>query len=348
MKCCQNFWSVILAVLVLASCRKLPEKKDYLSKNANFDKKDVYEPFMGRTALEQTNFNADGSSYPMIFTVENMRRKKDGAAAPELSEKIKVQQWIRDYDGYEKTLEEIEKKRIWSEKNFFEIRSGSGDFIFWNASSDKIRTYPDSGYVFDIKIVNKGNERVIKDFWLRPLKEVPYEPYEYNMYTRERKQETRQTPDGKSYRVPYTIHPGVIQNMYYTKDSLFTDTLVSVYIQKTGIKGHSLTFKFVDQHFNPIDPAKFGQTKWDELVHGFDRQQTTTGVTYQVAYPIPLTSLNTKYAANGKARVSFGYSRKGFGGGRVDANFGLDFAIYEPGDWTIMFFFRRDPLFEND
>jgi hypothetical protein len=348
MKCCQCFWSVILAVLVLASCRKLPEKKDYLSKNANFDKRDVYEPILGRTTLELTNFNADGSSYPMIFSVENIRRFKDGSPAPELTEKIKVQQWVRDYDGKEKTLEEIEKKRVWSEKNFFEIRSGSGDFIFWNASSEQIRTYPDSGYVFDVKIVNKGNERIIKDFWIRPLKEISYDPYEYNVYTRERKLETRQSPDGKSYRVPYTIHPSYLQNMYYTKDSLFTDTLVSVYIQKTGVKGHSLTFKFVDQYFNPINPAKFGQTKWDELVHGFDRKQTATEVTYQVAYPIPLTSLRTDYAANGKARINFGYSRKGFAGRRVDASFGLDFAIYEPGDWTIMFFFRRDPLFEDD
>jgi hypothetical protein len=196
--------------------------------------------------------------------------------------------------------------------------------------------------------VNKGNERVIKDFLLRPLKEVPYEPYEYDVYSRKRKVETSQGPAGPAYRVPYTTHPSFIQQMHYTKDSLFTDTLVSVYFNKGSESGHSLTFRFLDENLESINPAAFNNTRWEELVHGFNRRQTDSTVTYDVAYPVPLTGLKTKYAANGKATCTFGYSRKGYGGFREDAYFGLSFAIYEPGDWTIPFYFRRNPLFNDD
>lgn len=349
--------ALFLLGVVLASCQKLPQKKDYLSQNANFNRKEVYEPVLGRTVLELTQFSADASTYPMLFSMENMRHAKDGSPAPELTEKVKVQEWSRNYTGKETTIEEIEEKRIWVEKPFLEIRKGSGDFIFWNAPSTLIHAYPDSGYLFDVQVENKGNVRVFKDFYLRPLKEIPYEPYEYDQYTRERKRETRTSPDGKSHTVDYTIHPSLLRNLYYTKDSLFTDTLVSVYFTRDPKgNGNTLTFKFLDEDFDPIDPGRFHalsgnglkEIAWDSLVHGFNMQKTSTAVTYQVAYPIPLSSLKTQYASEGEAHVAFGYSRKGFGGARIDAAFGLDFSIYEPGEWTIIFYFRRDPLFADD
>lgn len=341
-------WSLMAMVLLLVACRKLPEKKDYLSNNANFNKKLVYEPTLGRTQLELTNFNADGSTYPLHFSIENARSIKDGKTATELFEPVKVQEWLRDYDGKEKSIEEIEAKRVWVQKPFLEVRAGSGDLIFRNASSEKLRTYPDSGYRFDIKIQNLGNEKIIKDFWLRPLKEVPYEPYEYNIYSGERMQENRVDKDGKTYRVPYVIHPSSLSAMYFHKDSLLVDTLVSVYIQKTGTKANTVTFKFMDSRLNPINPDKFSGTKWDSVVHGFNMIKTAAEVKYQVAYPLPLTKLNTKFATDGKARSRFIYSRKGFGGRRLDAVLALNYAIHEPGEWTIIFFFQKDPLFEDD
>lgn len=348
-----------IVLFLLPACQKLPPKMDYLSKNADFNKKDVYEPILGRTTLELTQFNGDASTYPLQFTIINERHAKDGSPAPELSQKIKVQEWIRNYTGYEKSLDEIEKKRIWVEKPFLDIRKGSGDFIFWNAPSSIIQAYPDSGYLFDVKVENKGNTRIFENFYLRPLKEVPYEPYEYDIHTGERKTETRTGSNGQSYVVPFTIHPDFVNNMYYTKDSLFTDTLISVYFYRGSgpdSEGHSLTFKFLDEHFNPISPEQFNplsldnlqHIKWDSLVHGFDMVKTDSTVTYQVAYPIPLTSLTTRYAADGKAHIAFGYSRRGFGGKRIDASFGLEFSIYEPGEWTIIFYFRRNPVFADE
>ncbi|HEY9260077.1 DUF5007 domain-containing protein [Chitinophaga sp.] len=338
----------LVVTITTTACKKLPEKRDYLSQDASFNKKDIYEPVLGRTALELTQFSADGSTYPMLFSIENARDLSSGKVPAELFTPIKVKEWQRDYTGLEKSLDEIEAKRVWVNAPFLEIRKGSGDLIFRAASSSQIKTYPDTGYAFDVKIVNKGNERIIKDFRLRPLKEVPYEPYEYDKYTRKRMQEIRQPPVGAAYRVPYTNHPNYLQSMRYAKDSLFTDTLVSVYFNKTSESGHSLTFKFLDENLKSMNPAVFNNTKWDQLVHGFNRKQTDSSMTYDVGYPIPLTGLTTAYASNGMATCKFGYSRKGYGGAREDAYFGLSFAIYEPGDWTITFYFRRNPIFNDD
>ena len=118
-----------------------------------------------------------------------------------------------------------------------------------------------------------------------------------------------------------------------------------------SVQGHSLTFKFLDTLFQPIDPALFSTTNWDGLLHGFNMSMTKTSVTYQVAYPIPLVELPTRYTSpDGKrARVLFSYSRNGFGGAKEDAVLGLDFAIYEPGNWEIVFAFKNDnPKFKND
>lgn len=345
----QNYLTYTLVIAAaMAACKKLPEKKDYLSDNANFNKKDVYEPYLGRTVLELTQFSGDGSTFPLLFSIENARELSSGKPAAELFQPLKVREWQRDYTGLEKSLDEIEAKRVWVNAPFLEIRKGSGDLIFRSAPSSLIKSYPDTGYAFDIKIVNKGNERVIKDFRLRPLKEVPYEPYEYDVYTRKRKQENRQGPTGPAYRVPYTLHPSFIQQLRYKKDSLFTDTLISVYFNRASETGHTLTFRFLDENLQAINPAKFNNTKWDQLLHGFNRRQTDSTVTWDVAYPIPLTGLKTLYAANGKANVTFGYSRKGYNGNREDAYFGLSYAIYEPGDWSITFYFRRNPLFNDD
>lgn len=356
MNCIVGFLFSTAFLLLFTSCKKVPPRGDYLSPNATFNRKDVYEPILGRTHLELTQFNADGSSYPMHFSIVNARKAVDGSPAPELFEKNKVRQWIRDYTGKEKSLKEIEDKRVWVEKPFFDIRSGSGDFIFYDASSSLINAQPDPGYLFDIKITNKGNERLIENFLLRPIKEVPYEPYEYDLYTRERKKETRTAPGGISYDVDYVIHPSFMNKMYFHRDSLMKDTLISVYIYKTGEKSNSLTFRFLDENLDPLDPALFtpgnfekeDDGKWEALIHGFNMNKTKTEVRYDVAYPIPLTALNTKYATEGRARVKFMYSRRGFGGQRLDANFGLDFSIYEEGEWNISFYFRRNPIFSDD
>lgn len=329
----------------ISSCKKAPPERDYLSNNAGFEPVDAYSPVLGRTFLYKTNFQADGSSFPLQFSLLNQRHA-DGSPAPELTQNVTVKEWIKDYDGTEKSYEEIEGKRQAVQHPFFEIRPGSGDFVFRQASASQIRAYPDSGYLFDVKVENNGNSLSFRKLRLQPLREVPYEPYEYDYVTRLRKTETRTNANGSNYQAPFSIHPG-LANVYVSKDTLMADSAAAVYFRKTG-NGHSLTFKFLDQDSLPIDPMKLNTTKWSELVHGFDMKKTSTQVTYNVAYPIPLTSLDTKYAVAGNAKVLFGYSRKGLGGGRAEGYFGLNFAIWEEGDWEVIFRFYRTPRFQDE
>jgi hypothetical protein len=80
-------------------------------------------------------------------------------------------------------------------------------------------------------------------------------------------------------------------------------------------------------------------------------KMTSTAVKYEVAYPIPLVQIPTPYTntSGNRASVAFSYDRIGFGGFRVDATIGLNFAIFEKGDWEIVFWFNKDnPKFIND
>jgi hypothetical protein len=338
-------YAASIMAFFIGSCKKAPAEKDYLSDKATFSNVAIYEPILGRTFLYKTNFSADGSSYPLNFSLENMRHF-DGSPAPELMQSAPVSEWTGLYDGTEKTLKEIEDKRKLVNKPFFEIRPGSGDLIFYKSGSGIVNPYPDGGYLFNIKISNKGNERIIKDFRLRPIQDIAYEPFEYDPYTRLRKKESRVRANGLPYTTAFVNH-ATMTNVYLSKDTLMNDTLSRVYFRKTG-NGNSLTFKFFDKDSVVIDPAKFNLTKWEELVHGFKLTKTSTQVSYDVAYPIPLTDLDTKFAKSNKAKINIGYTRSGFSAMRIDASLLLNFSIYEKGDWIIIFKFQRTPRFQNE
>jgi hypothetical protein len=118
----------------------------------------------------------------------------------------------------------------------------------------------------------------------------------------------------------------------------------------SGGNGHNLRIRVLGKDSLPINPTTFNETKWKEMIHGFNMQTTDEYVQYDVGYPIPLVEIPTSYAPGGtRARVELRYSRIGFGGLRVLSGFGLEFAIYRPGDWEIVFLFRTEnPKFEND
>jgi hypothetical protein len=175
-----------------------------------------------------------------------------------------------------------------------------------------------------------------------PLRERPYEPSNYNSLT--------------GQPISNGVNPSIISNIKgLAKGRYLSFNDVEVYIRKinnvNGTSGKSITFKFLDTLYNPIDPAKFSTTNWDGLIHGFNMRMTTTSVTYDVAFPVPLVEIPTRFTNTDgrRARARFSYSRLGFGGLKENAVLGLDFAIYEPGDWEIVFAFKNDnPKFTNE
>lgn len=343
--------SALLVLALVTGCKKTPPVTEYLSPRVSFAT-DTYTPVLGRNLLVLTQFNADKSSYPLNFELQNLRRA-NGAPAPELTSLVTIKEWVGRYTGLETSMAEIEAKRQEVQIPYFSIRPGSGDLVFAAASSAVIHGKPDTDslYLFDINVSNNtGASKLFSNQKLIPYKEIPYEPFEYNKETRKPLTESFQTyppVNTTSITVPKQVRLTTSTNLYYTTDSLLQPYMAAVYFRKTG-NGNSLTFRFLDKDSLPINPSRFSNTRWTELVHGFNMQMTSSYVKYDAAYPIPLTSITTKYAAGGMAKVLFEYPRRGFGNTLRNGVFGLDFSIYEPGDWEIVFHFKKNLKFEND
>lgn len=326
-------------ILLLSSCKKnLPDARLTLGNDAAFTTT-TYEPVLGRNTLFTGNFNIGNStlSQPLDFKIINLRRK-NGDAAPELTENHPTLVWKQPYLGTEKSLEEIEAKRKIEYHPVFEIREHSGQFLMWaGALSTFVKVRPDSGYVFDVEVSNSGGRRYFRDFKLKPFRERAYEPSNVDPIS------------GNATNA--SVNATIVNNIKgeRTLRNLGGND-VAVFFRKIGT-GKSITFKFLDSAQNVINPNIFALTKWETLVHGFNMKKTNTEVTYDVAYPIPLINYVTKYTnpAGNRARVVFRFERLGFGGIREEGNLGIDFSIFEEGSWEVIFQFRgENPKFSDN
>lgn len=339
----RRFYLVAVVVVLAANaCKKyLPKERETVGADSQYTI-DVYQPVLGRTTFYTNNFYQGSTTYPSDFKIVNPRRR-NGAPAPELTDIFPVMVWKKAYDGKEKSVAEIEAKRVKQYRPLLEIGPHSGAFTMWaEAKSAFIRSQPDSGYLFDVELSNSGGRRFYRNLKLMPFKERPYEPSNYNAST------GQPTSNG--------VYPSFLSNVKGERTNRYLGyNDIDVFIRKVAEANvpatNTLTFRFLDTLYNPIDPAKFAETDWDNLVHGFEKVMTATGVTYKMAYPIPAVEIPTRYTTSDgrRARARFGYSRIGFGGSRETALLGLDFAIYEPGNWEIVFAFKNDnPKFIND
>jgi len=353
-------FALSLLALSATSCKDLydlPPKSEYLSPNITYGSM-ILQPVIGRTTqLGQPNL--DNSTQPMQFEIVNARYG-DGRPVTDIFQTRPVKVWTADYDGEETSLEEIEAKRRVEERPIFEV-TPSGKFFFWGSSTNELVQPRPSDTVlrvqdirfFDLKITNAGGSTLIKDFQLIPWLERPYDPADdINPYT------GGVAPDPNDPRHPLKrnyIRPSLSEVVGAESDKHLgndNDKLnnVVVYIQPfAGGNGHNLRFVFWGPDSVPINPARFNETVWDELVHGFNRVHTDEYVQYDVAYPIPLTTVQTDYTSGDFANVNFRYSRLGFDDELITASIGLNFRIYREGDWQIIFHFRNElPKFEDE
>ncbi|MFP5079791.1 DUF5007 domain-containing protein [Pedobacter sp. JCM 36344] len=359
---------LLTAVVAFSGCRKifnLPEERDYLSSRADFTVK-AFDPRLGRTTVRTGIFNADNSSFPMTFEIVNPRFG-DGRDASDMLAVKPTLVWTSEYTGKEKSIAEIEAKRKLEPHPMVELRS-SGDFVLWHtATKDLLKPadsiiYPQNIRYFDVKISNSGGARIIKNLQFTPRIDVPYEPSrDYNTITGA---PNTTTPGGKARIFNFPNLSGIIRgeltNTQFQGANNTNTGLVYMYIRKytgDGANGSSLRFKFLNKDSVAIDPVKFGDTKWNQLVHGFNMVKTTTYVQYDVAYPIPLARIPTLYTAGGptstggggEAYVEFSFSRLGFNNVRETGRISTNFQIFEKGDWEIVFHFKTvNPKFAND
>lgn len=345
--------------LVMASCDdmyNLPEEKDFISTNLTYTTQ-ILEPTLGRTSIFNP-LSADNTTRPITFEIINPRYG-DGRPATDFLQTALTYEWIAEYTGFETSLEEIESKRRLVEKPMFEVDEG-GRFILWEtATNETVPPRPSDTLLltqdirfFDLKLSNSGGVRYIRDFQLIPWREIPYLPTDLNPYTGEIAPDPVNPLDSRkrAYITPNWMDNviGELTNVPLVNNNDKKDLVV--YIRPfEGGNGNKLRFVFLDKDEQPINPEEFNETRWDEMIHGFNRRITSEYVEYDVAYPIPVVNINTVYASGGRARATISYSRVGWGGVRTTATFGLDFTIFKKGDWEIVFHFRNDnPKFDNE
>jgi len=359
---------IFTAVIIFSGCRKIfnvPDEKDYLSTKADYLTK-VFEPTLGRTTLYTRIFNPDNSTAPMKFEMVNVRWG-DGRDATDLLTKKQTWVWTGEYTGMETSIAEIEAKRKLEEHPIVELRP-SGDLIVWaSATSDVLKprdsaeVFPQDLRYFDVKISNSGGSRIITGLSINPSIEVPYEtddsPGDINRYNG---LPNTTTPNGN---VLVRNHPNINGMIGEGTDKNLTandgaNGVVNTYIRRvSGGSGNTIRFKFLDNDSTIIDPNKFNETKWEFLVHGFNMEKTREYVKFDVAYPIPLARVPTRYTLGGVnnfvggdiAHVEFSYSRIGFGGRREVGTLSENFRIFEKGDWEVVFHFTNvNPKFANE
>ncbi|WP_421940408.1 DUF5007 domain-containing protein [Pedobacter sp.] len=329
---------LFFSIVLITACKKnIPDERLSLGSDSQFTIK-VYQPTLGRNTLFSDNFYVGSSSVPLDFKIVNMRRFT-GEPAPELTEYFPVQVWKTAYDGTEKSLAEIEAKRKIENHQLFEIREHSGQFLMWSrANSNFVKAQADSGYVFDVEVSNSGGRKYFKDMKLRPFKERPYEPSNLNPLT--------------GQAINTGVFPSYMENIRGEKTGRYLSPFdIEVQFKKNNAPGNSISFKFLDTLQQVIDPNKFAVTDWPNLVHGFNMVKNSDSVKFDVAYPIPLAAYPTKYtiSTGQQARSMFRYDRQGFGNIRESAMLGMNFNIFEPGNWTIIFWFKTErPKFTND
>lgn len=326
-------WVTVICLNMSCVGNFLPDNLDAFDKDATFTTT-VYRPFLGRTNVISNNFNAGNSTQPLTFTLTSITHK-DGSPAPELTETFPVRVWKTPYMGTEKSLEEINAKRGYENRSLFQVRQHSGETILWeDANSSFVRCNPDSGYVFSVKVENSGGWNEYKNLRLIPEREQDYEP-------------NNMDPATGIVTQDY-VNPTSVRNVFSEDNTSFFGRLgpedVHVYFREVKEDVSSvptLTFRFMTKDYQPIDPGKFSGTDWTNLIHGFNMRKTDEYVRYDVAYPIPLYTLPSKYTNKdgSKAHVSFKYDRLMYGTRRITASIDFDFAIYKEGHWEILFVF---------
>lgn len=329
---------------LLTGCYKdtLPVEKDYMSKDMNF-KKETFVANLGRMNVFVDIFNADYSTQPMQFTLQSPRI--EGKPAPLLLEEVDTRQWKDYYTGTEKSIAEIDAKRITVRRPILDLNKQNGQLVVWPVDSNKVRY---GKYFFDVMVKNGAGERLFPGLMLDFRRPRPYEPYEFDDLTGIRKADN----------AGGIIRPTVISGFVDAQGREIKAENVRLYFVKTGTASNKLTFKFVDKDSLPIPISTFNIQRWDSLYYyskmadrdvkfAFNRQipKDSMQVTYDIPNPFPV--LAESFAGDELAEYIFSFSKISYGFRRT-ARIGMKFSIHEPGEWTVVFRYLINPKFSDD
>lgn len=341
-----RLFGIVLALFSLTGCYKnlVPKEQDYFSNNMNYSQSS-FQVNLGRTNVFSFIFNADHSTEPLTFDIENVRHAADSSAAPELTQLISVREWKQYYSGMEKSVAEIDAKRDTTQRPVLDIRPHSGEIFFWNTDSGQVKP---GIYYFDVRVKNGGGQKVFQNMKLDVRLPRPYDPYEYD--------------DRTGIRFPANkgglLHPS---NVYGVTDLLnrnLPKDSINVYLVKSGNSSNALSIEFFDKDSLPIPLSRFNTVRWDSLQYysaaaginvpfAFNRKMSSdsTVVTFDIPNPYPV--LADTWGSAERSSITFTYSRVHYGQ-RLDAGIGFNFAVFQPGNWTLIFKFKQNPKFADD
>ncbi len=335
---------ILLVLFGFSSCYRsgLPETSDYLSRDMNF-KQLSYTVNLGKNNVFAQVFNADYSSEPLTFSIENVRHF-DGSAAPGLLNTTKARMWKDYFTGREESIKEIKEKQYFEQRPILDIRKHSGEIFFWKTDSNTVKP---GVYWFDVKVSNAAGSRVFHDLMLNVRLPHPYDPYEFDDSSG-----LRLLPEEGGI-----LHPTSVSGVVDMLNRPLPEDSVIVYFHKKGASKNTISFKFYDQDSLLIPISNFNMTQWDSLRYesamtgeyvwpfAFNRRfnEDSTVLTYDITNPFPVLA----DVGSDKASITFRYNRISFGQ-RRNASIGLRFAIFEPGEWDIIFKFKINPKFEDD
>lgn len=341
MKSKYTFFKVVIApvfFMALAGCVKnyLPEEGDAFDRDANFTTT-VFKPVMGRTTNYDNIFNSMNSTLPMSFEILNATHASDGTPATELYDYYPIKVWKEAYYGTEKSIEEINAKRMIEYRRLFDIHKHSGVMTMWAEASSKILLcQPDSGYKFDVRVTNTGGSKLIKGMRLMPQREVEFEPSVYDPET--------------GLEIAKYVTPETVYIRDEIKGYLIDPEDVHIYFRKNKDienPNSTLTIAFYDKDWRAIDPRKFNETNWEKMFQaGFLKEINVEDkyVRYEMAYPLPLFKESNDYTdKNGeKAHIRFAASYLSNSNYRITSYMEFDFAIYKEAHWELRIHFSTD------
>ncbi|MBF0648215.1 DUF5007 domain-containing protein [Dysgonomonas sp. GY75] len=319
-------------LLLNTSCvnNYLPDIQDAFDRDVNYTER-VYRPVLGRTTFYTNNFQPGNSTQPLAFEITRIV-KADGSPAPEMTDVFPVKIWTKPYLGNENSIEEIEAKRSIEYRSLFQVREYSGELVMWaNAASSFVDCAPGKGYLFDVKVSNKGGYKYFNNLQLVPVRENDYEPTIYDPET------------GLILDKDYIT--ATRASLVELESGRFTSAQgIQVYLREdkeNSDEKKSITFRFYNSDYTPIPPEKFNKTEWDNLLHGFNKKMGENYVKYDVAYPLPLVKTPSKYtnSIGDMVKLRFAYDRITSSGYRRNPFFELEFAIYKEAHWEVIIVF---------
>lgn len=336
--CCSLFSLMVLS----SSCTSmLPDRLTAFGEDVNYTSR-YFNPYLGRNTFYQNILNIGAATeQPLDFRIVSVRNEF-GEEVDDLTRSYPVKVWMEEYSGLERSVEEIEAKRRIEYRPTLEILRRSGNINFWGTDrANVVQSAPSQGYTFDIEVTSPGGRRYVRDMRVQPYIERAYEPSIYD-------------PEVGLSLSGYSL-PTVAANLRSERDEqqfIFSSD-IHVHINRDILNtapGSTLTFSFVDSLNNYIDPQKFDNTDFANLVHGFNHRFANNKVVYDVAFPMPMTSRPTRFTNEdgSRARATFQYDRMNAFGFLERALLGMDFAIFQEGHWEIQFRFKgQSPRFDD-